>query len=224
MSKDEERHSKALEVDLIADPEERAKVEASNGLRQFDAVAATIEQHLDPERPFKLRPSLILNLHRIALSGISAFAGVWRPAGIEIKGSQHKPPGAHLVPGLVEELCDYINDHWNDKSALHLCAYILWRLNWVHPFVDGNGRTSRAVAYLVLCMRLGYRLPGTNTIPEQIAKDKTPYYKALESADKNSVTGKIEVSTMENLLEGYLARQLVGVLETAGKPSKTSRS
>lgn len=51
MSAGEERHSKALEVDLIADPNERAKVEASNGLKQFDAVASIIEQHLDPERP-----------------------------------------------------------------------------------------------------------------------------------------------------------------------------
>src|SRR5260370_40113250 len=144
MSGDEERHSKALEVDLIADPDELAKVEASNGLKQFDAVAHTIELHLDSERPFKLRPSGILALHRIALQGISAFAGVWRPAGIEIGGSKHKPPGAHLVAALVEELCDYVNENWGKKSALHLCAYVLWRLNWIPSFFDGNGRTARA--------------------------------------------------------------------------------
>jgi hypothetical protein len=54
---DDERHSRALEVELITDPEEKARVEVSNGLKQFDAVAALIETHLDPQRPFKLRPS-----------------------------------------------------------------------------------------------------------------------------------------------------------------------
>ncbi|HET9282483.1 MAG TPA: Fic family protein [Candidatus Angelobacter sp.] len=53
------------------------------------------------------------------------------------------------------------------KSAIHLAAYVIWRLNWIHPFADGNGRTSRALSYLVLCTRLGERLPGTVTIPDQ---------------------------------------------------------
>lgn len=218
---DEERHSQALEVELITDPDEKARVEASNALKQFDEVASLLETHLDPERPFKLRPSTILSIHRVALRGISTYAGVWRPAGIEIKGSKHEPPGAHLVPGLIEEMCDYVNDNWGKTSAFHLCAYILWRLNWIHPFVDGNGRTARAVSYLVLCLKLGYRLPGTNTIPAQIADDKNPYYKALESADENQAKGHIDLSLMESILEGYLAKQLVGVLEKAGAKMPT---
>lgn len=212
----EERHSEALEVELIQDPDAKAKAEAANGLKQFDAVAALIDQHLDPERPFRLRPSTILALHRLALDGISSYSGNWRPAGIAIKGSKHTPPGAFQVPELIEDLCDYINSHWASSSALHLCAYVLWRLNWIHPFVDGNGRTARAVSYLVLCLKLGYRLPGTNTIPEQIADDKNPYYKALEAADQETAKGKVDLSMMEKILEGYLAKQLVGVLAKAG--------
>lgn len=168
---DEERHSKALEVELISDPEEKARQEAKNGLRQFDEVIQAIEHWTQSGRKFRLRPSAILSLHRRALEGISAFAGIYRPAGIAIKGSTHNPPGAHLVPELVEELCDYVNESWS-KSPIHLASYALWRMNWIHPFVDGNGRTARAVSYMVLCIRLGYRLPGVQTIPEQISRDK----------------------------------------------------
>lgn len=39
---DEERHSKALEIELISDPEEKARQEAKNGLRQFDEVIEQI--------------------------------------------------------------------------------------------------------------------------------------------------------------------------------------
>jgi len=99
---DEERHSKALEIELISDPEQKARQEAENGLRQFDEVIERINYSLQPEHPFKLRPSAILSLHRRALEGISTFAGVPRPGGIEIKGSKHQPPGAHLVAELLE--------------------------------------------------------------------------------------------------------------------------
>jgi len=221
MDADAERHSRALEVDLIADPEERARQEARNGLRQFDEVVEQIEYWLQPDRPFRLRPSAILSLHRKALEGISAFAGGYRPAGIAIKGSAHKPPEAHLVPGLVEEMCDYINGDWG-KSALHLAAFVMWRMNWIHPFVDGNGRTARAISYVLLCVRLGYRLPGTNTIPEQISRNKQPYYDALEHADKKASAGAIDVSRMESLLESLLANQLVSIFKAAKSDSPTA--
>lgn len=83
------RHSNALEADLITDPDEKAAQEARNGLRQIDDVAGIVETYSDPGRPFKLRLSVLLHLHRIALDGISSYAGNFRPAGIEIGGSRH---------------------------------------------------------------------------------------------------------------------------------------
>lgn len=222
MSDESERHSQPLEVELIVDPNERAEREARNGLRQFDEVIEQIEYWLLPERPFRLRPSAILGLHRKALEGINAFAGVWRPVPIEIRGSKHQPPPPHLVPELIEHMCDYVNENWK-QSPIHLSAYTMWRMNWIHPFVDGNGRTSRALSYLVLCVRLGSRLPGTNTIPDQIAQNKKPYYNALEKADESCVGQRVCVEEMEALIEGLLGNQLVSILRAAtGKQSPES--
>lgn len=215
MSADETRHSRAREIELLSDPDELARQEALNGLRQFDAVVEMVEHFLQPDRPFRFRPSQILHLHRVALQGISSYAGNWRPAEIEIRGSRHQPVGAHQVPGMVEELCDYVNDQWADRNALHLSAYVMWRLNWIHPFTDGNGRTSRAASYMIMCLRIGYLLPGKRTIPDQIADDRTPYYKALESADRSWKDGQLDLSEMEELLSGMLAKQLVAVHEDA---------
>jgi hypothetical protein len=108
---------------------------------------------------FKLRPSLILGLQREALAGISSYAGNYRPGGVAIEGSKHEPVGAHLVPELVEEMCDYVNEHWEESTPIHLAAYLMWRLNWIHPFADGNGRTSRIISYVVLSIRAGAILP-----------------------------------------------------------------
>ena len=52
-------------------------------------------------------------------------------------------------------------------------------------------------------------MPGKNTIPDQIAADKTPYYKALEAADDAwEVTQKVDLSAMKDLLSAMLAKQL----------------
>ena len=216
---DKTRHSSASDADLISDPDERAAREAKNGLRQIDAVVEIVEHYIETGRPFRLRVSTLLHLHRIALDGISAYAGNFRPAGIEIGGSKHQPMGAHLVPGSVEEMCDYVNEHWDSSSALHLAAYTLWRLNWIHPFTDGNGRTARATSYLALCVRLRYPIYAPNSIPEQIAQDKTPYYSALEAADVACAAGRLDVSILEELLDTLLARQLYSVLRDARGPA-----
>jgi fido (protein-threonine AMPylation protein) len=103
---DSTRHSQALDAEIITDPDLRARQEALNGLKQFDAVIRMVETYLDPERqPFKFRPSQLLYLHREALAGISGYAGTWRPSEIEIGGSKHQPPAAWEVPERIEELC-----------------------------------------------------------------------------------------------------------------------
>jgi hypothetical protein len=59
-------------------------------------------------------------------------------------------------------------------------------------------------------------LPGTNTIPDQIASDKNPYYEALELADKEwKVTGAVDVSALEKMLSQMLAIQLLQGLKEA---------
>lgn len=211
----EKRDSRALEPQLITDPQARAEAEARNVLRQYDAGIAAIQSALE-RRSFKLRPSLILALHREALIGISIFAGNFRPAGVEIKGSRHQPPGAHLVPELVEDLCDYVNERWGQSTPIHLASYVMWRLNWIHPFADGNGRTSRIVSYVVLSIRAGAILPGTPTIPDQIVDNRNPYFDALDAADVAWKEGRVDVSKMEEMLGALLARQLTGFYRSAG--------
>jgi len=135
---------------------------------------------------------------------------------VKIGGSGHEPVEAFMVPEETEHLCEYVNDNWSTKSALHLAAYVLWRLNWIHPFADGNGRTARTVSYVVLSIKLDGLLPGVPTIPDQIASDKTPYYLALEAADLAwKATQQVDVSQLESMLEGMLAKQLVAAVNSA---------
>jgi Fic family protein len=220
----EDRHSVAETAPLLNDPDEIARREAENGIRQFDLALEMIRTFVkEPERPFRLRSSLILKLHQAALDGIHPLAGTWRNTNVTIHGSKHQPPEAPFVSEEIEHLCDYVNDNW-DKSAVHLAAYVLWRLNWIHPFADGNGRTARAVSYVVMSAKLDSLLPGNPTIPEQIAGNKKPYYDALEAADLRFTKEKIDVTALENMLDGMLATQLLSAAKEAKGEVKGSSS
>lgn len=212
-----DRHSQTEQPELITDEQERARREAENGIRQFNLALDIIRTHVkDADRPFRLRSGLILQLNEAALKGIHSMAGTFRNTPVSIGGSRHKPPEAMMVSDEVHDMCAYVNENWQSKSALHLGAYVLWKLNWIHPFADGNGRTSRAISYVVMSVKLDSILPGTPTIPEQIAGDKGPYYDALEEADTAWLdTGRVDVSALESMLEGMLARQLVKAAEQA---------
>ena len=218
--REQRRHSRALIPALIADEQERAKAEARNGLLQYDEAMATVLSALDRAKDghrWRLRPSLILGLQRRALQDISSFAGTYRPGPVEIEQSTHTPPDAFRVPELVEDLCDYVNDHWQQKTAIHLAAYILWRLNWIHPFDDGNGRTSRIVSYVALLIKSESTLGGSPTIPALIVNHRRDYFAALDRADEAlRQHDHVDVGGMEALLSSLLAKQLTSIYRAAG--------
>lgn len=209
-----DRQTVSAQIEIAA-PEDRAALEAENALLQFDRMLDLIDETVRDKRAFKLRPSTILSLHAEAMRGVHPQAGTFRNASVDIQGSSHNPPPEHMVAIHVEDMCDWVNANWSTRSAIELCAYAMWRLNWIHPFADGNGRTSRAVAYLVLCVKAEARLPGTPTIPEQIAEDKAPYYDALEDADRASTTEDPKFDALLSLLDKYLTKQLAGLLIAA---------
>jgi hypothetical protein len=217
-----ERHSKPVRTEPLPELTEaqKAQQEAINTLLQYDRMKELITDSLSSDKPFRLRPHIILELNGIAVKRIEDEAGRWRDKEMEITYSRHVPPPWIDVPKHIDELCEYVNDNWDNQSALHLAAYVMWRLNWIHPFIDGNGRTTRAISYYVLCSKLGFHVPGVTTIPELIAQDKGSYYKALEAADEALGSDRIDVSRMETLLRDLLANQVIAHAESASvRPS-----
>ena len=71
----------------------------------------------------------------------------------------------------MDRFFSLIHENWDvlDHPTM-LPAYALWRLNWIHPFVEGNGRTARAACYYLICMRQGRLLPGRKIVPERIGR------------------------------------------------------
>lgn len=183
---------------------------ASGLLAQYDLVDTLVRYHQMSGSPvFHLSPSHILELHRRAYFGLTSKPGTYRSVAVVVGG--HSPPPASEIEEAIQTLCDQVNAQLSAETALRVAAYVLWRLNWIHPFVDGNGTTARAVTYLVLSMGLGLNLPGTPTIPEQIRSNRERYYSALAHADATCEEGEIDLTPLEQMLGDMLYVQLSGI-------------
>lgn len=190
--------------------DELATKATKNAILQFELVtrwAAQSAGHRADVRGF-LDEAALKSLHRVGMEGLIAEAGEYRSTGIAIEGRDIGLPAADEVPKLVEELTTYLVENWNTSSVGHLAAYALWRHLWIHPFLDGNGRVGRALAYLILCLKAGGPLPGTPTMPELLASDRGAYYDALTAADNAFQAGKADVSALRKLVERAAALQL----------------
>lgn len=121
----------------------------------------------------------IKNIHQLVLKEIDdKNAGKYRSENVAIMGATHTPPDHLIVPELMEKLIlNY--QKWNKYHPIIKAALIHGELVKIHPFIDGNGRTSRLVMNLSL-MNSGY-------LPVIIKKEnRLEYYNAL---DKVHTTG-----------------------------------
>ena len=186
----------------------KAALEAKNGILQIDTIAEDIERGRT-----ELTVVLLREYQSLAIQGIYPCQGGFRDARVKIRiddGKGHQPPEAARVSDLVVSMVEATRDR--QQVALWRSAYALWRLNWIHPFRGGNGRTARACSYFILCADLGYVPHGNPTVPEYICERRDQYIDALKNADASvadmdSPSG-VDISDLEELLDSALRAQL----------------
>jgi len=175
--------------------------------RQYDLLVNFIQMGI-ALGPHAVDKYTLYALNHSAISGISQMAGRFREEPIYIGNSGHKPPRFEAIPNLIDRFFSFLYENWDSADAYTLAAYALWRLNWIHPFIEGNGRTSRSICYYILCVRLGRLLPGKQIVPERIRNNRVPYYKALKSADSAWDNGDLDLSEMSNYLAQLVKEQI----------------
>lgn len=143
----------------------------------------------------------IKNIHQLILKDIdNENAGRYRKENVTIKGATHIPPDYLKVPELMEKLILTYNT-WSEYHPIIQAALLHGELVKIHPFVDGNGKTSRLLMNLVL-MNNGYN-------PVIIKKEsRLKYYEELDKAhttcnytDFVKLVTKLEVEMLKKYLE-----------------------
>ena len=143
----------------------------------------------------------IKNIHQLVLKDIDTEnAGRYRKENVTIKGAMHIPPDFIKIPELMEKLVlNY--ETWNKYHPIIRAALLHGELVKIHPFIDGNGRTSRLVMNLDL-MNHGYN-------PVIIKKEnRLEYYEVLDKAhttgdytDFVKLVTKLEIEMLNKYLK-----------------------
>jgi Fic family protein len=186
-------------------PELYAGVQEKNLIRQYDLLTNCVEIGLE-QGPTAFDKYALWALNHVAVANLSQFGGRFRQEPIYV--GNHNPPHFEAVPELMDRFVSFLHENWFFVTPTQLAAYGLWRLNWIHPFIEGNGRTARATCYYLLCVRSGGLLPGRKIVPERIREDREPYYAALRAADRAWDEGNLDISEMEAYLARLLEAQL----------------
>lgn len=150
-----------------------------------------------------LTPARIRSLHRSMTEGTLPQAGELRTDADRVRVEAsisgevvHVPPPAEQLPERLQALCHFAND---DTEYIHpvLKAIVLhfW-LAYDHPFIDGNGRTARALFYWGM-LKAGYWLFEYISISQEIYKHTKAYYQAFTHSEED-----------ENDLNYFLTNQL----------------
>ena len=201
------------------DPALYVKIQEQNLIRQYELLTNCIEIGL--KKGIEAFDKYTLwALNAAAVANIAQFGGRYREDPIYV--GNHKPPHFRDVPNEMDRFFSIIHENWTiSEHPTMLAAYALWRLNWIHPFVEGNGRTARAACYYLLCMRQGKLLPGKKIVPERIKENRNPYVAGLRAGDAAWDKGDYDVSTLATYLEQLLKAQISDAAQEAAMPTQT---
>jgi Fic family protein len=196
-------------------------LEIANGNRQYDFLRSIVATSLAVGRPF-LSSHVIKAFNFQAITCLHTNAGEYRPCPVTVGAggpTPYQPPEQHRVQALMDDFVNTVNRMWETTDALVLAAYVLWRLNWIHPFINGNGRSARAASYFVLCLKAGLWLPGAPILPELLRRERAQYVTALKAADASYAAGNLDLTELHALMEALLKEQLMGGAQPPAGPA-----
>ena len=195
-----------------ADPDDAR--ELLNYRRAFEFVSA----YLDPsagtdggaDNDSPITEGLIREIHKRLVAGVrggSAMPGQYREVQNYVVSSAtgetvYTPPPALDVPALMREMVNWLNTPEQVHPVL-VSGVAQFQLVHIHPFLDGNGRTSRLLSTLCL-YRAGYDFKRLFTISEYYDRDRTAFYTAIQGVRD---AGMDLTGWLEYFVEG-LATQL----------------
>jgi Fic family protein len=190
-----------------ADPDDAR--ELLNYRKAFDFVSEYLASG-DP-----ITEGLIREIHKRLVEGVrggSAAPGQYRKIQNYVVNSAtgetiYTPPPAHDVPIMMAELVDFLSSE-GDTHPVLVSGIGQFQLVHIHPFLDGNGRTSRLLSTLYL-YRAGYDFKRLFTISEYYDRDRPAFYRAIQGARE---AGMDMTGWLEFFVDG-LSTQLAEVRE-----------
>ncbi|KWQ04669.1 cell filamentation protein Fic [Acinetobacter harbinensis] len=204
-------HSNAIEGNTLTLLETKVVLEGitvgGKALREhFEAINHRnaiyyVEDIIKKEEPFS--EWQIRNIHQLILKNIDdENAGRYRQQNVLISGATNTPPDYTLLNDKMAQFIDWYNTEADLIHPIARAAKVHADFVGIHPFIDGNGRTSRLLMNLEL-MKAGYP-PCVITVENRLA-----YYEALDQWMASGQTEFFNQLVADAVLEGFRPYQVV---------------
>ena len=189
----------------------------SNGDRQFSFLQSIVNAAIQSGQLFISQTILqALNFHAIAC--LHTNAGEYRPCSVHVAypdpADNYEAPQHYRVNALMDNFINVVNANLQASDPVQLASFVLWRLCAIHPFINGNGRTARAAAYFIICLRSGGWLPGTENMVT-LLKQHPDYTAALKHADVSANAGVLDLTPLNVVVHSCLTQQLGSAAATS---------
>jgi len=189
-----------------------SQVNVIEALVRFIIHHAGVGDNGSPQFP---NETALRELHRTGTLFLLKSPGDYRVEPVVVAAGTtviHRPPEHAEVATHMIALFNELAGIWAAASPVEIGAFLLWKINWVHPFKNGNGRTARAFCYACVCLKFGFVLPGTSTLIELIMQNRMEYQAALKAADDSyESTGKADLTAMNAFVERLLREQFSSI-------------
>lgn len=171
----QETHLVVNEGITIGGKSMKEHLEAINHQQAIEFIVDIVRRKID------FNESILKQIHQLILSGVDSHnAGVYRKVQVMISGSSHMPAAPYLLDSMMTEYFEFYELQKKHLNPVILAAEMHERLVSIHPFIDGNGRTSRLVMNLIL-LQHGYPIV---SLKGSLA-ERQQYYQALEKVQIN---------------------------------------
>lgn len=170
--------------------------------------------------------NLIREINSLILKGIKDnISGKYRTKQVIV--GDYVPPEHFQIPTLMQEFIDWLKEPQPPNLSPILYTGIAhYQLVAIHPFEDGNGRTTRILTTLML-IRYGYDMTSFFALESFYNRNRKAYYEALDSVDKYRVEGKpdltrwLEYYVHGMLIEAERAKSRIEEMLEKGKVTRT---
>ena len=175
------------EVKTLISNNQKPTTKAEQEVLNYFNVLNNLEDYSDKI----ITKNTILTVHNDLTKGLLRdpdYEGRFRDTQVIIgntytKKINYMPPDAYKVPGLIDELLEWLNNSADDVYPVIIAGILHYELVRIHPFIDGNGRTSRLMATLILS-KYQFNIHNYFTLDEYYNMDRQAYVDALKSADR----------------------------------------
>ena len=174
------------QVDEVIESDERKHfLKPEQEVRNYFLALNYLEEMALKKEPFSKK--MILDVQKLVEKGASkekiGLRGPMPPGVLfavydsKIGNPDYIPPEYSDIPGLLEELVNYVNT--TDDHPLIVAAIVHYQMVTIHPFEDGNGRTARLMSGYIMDLN-GYGFNGIGSLEEYFAYDIDEYYESIQ--------------------------------------------